>query len=159
RCVEMDRFFSPSAHAVYKREDWSKLLTNRVSADMNHLPRQPVPVLEPPVSLAERVRVERHQDLPARQQLFPDRIDFFVCAAPDMERHRWIEFDERTCTDRHKRLPGKLEGNDVAVTGGRAGQGFHICDRGAWKQRNIELSGFAGQFVEPQMGGDVLHSV
>jgi hypothetical protein len=88
---------------------------------MNHLPGQAVPVFEPAVPRAEGVRIERHEDLPTRRQLFPYPIDFFFRAALDVEGNGWIELEQRLRADRHERLPRQLKGHHVAVTRWRAG--------------------------------------
>ena len=95
---------------------------------MDYLPGQTVPVFKPPVSLAEGIFVQRHQNLAARRQAFPYRIDFLRRAAPDMDRHGRIEFEQGPGADRHEWLSREFKGNKIAVTRRRVSEPRRVDD-------------------------------
>ena len=83
---------------------------------MHYLPRQAVPIVRPPVPLAEWIGIERHVRRPALREHLPQLVDFRLRPAQHEKRDRRGELEERASAGRHERLSEELERYDVSIS-------------------------------------------
>src|SRR5205823_14062480 len=110
------RFFCFSADRSNKHEHRSDGLLYLTFASINKLPRKTVFIFYPAVSFAERIGIKRHQDFSTGREFLPYLIDLFFRLTLNVERNRWIEFEQRPGTNRLERLSSKLKRDHITIT-------------------------------------------
>ena len=73
------------------------------------------------------------------------------------ERNRRIDLEKRSGANGHELESGKIERDDITITGWGVMKDIYTVDLGVGEKRSIKFSGFLGFFVKPEMGDNFLH--